>query len=315
MHAIYYSEYGSADVLRYGELPTPRPKPQQLLVRVHAGSVNPVDWKLRRGELKLVSGWRFPQVPGRDVAGVVAEVGAAVTAFRPGDRVFGMLDSGLGGAYAEYAVLSAAVAAPVPAGLSFEEAAAVPLAGFTALQALRDRGRLRPGERVLVNGAAGGVGLLAVQLARLLGAGRVVGVCSARNAALVRSLGADEVIDYQQHDFTRARAAYDLVFDAVASSSYRQSRATLRPGGRYVTTVPNPLDLLLGWPLSVAAGHRLRAVLARSRGRDLRRLADWLAAGQLRAVIDRRFPLAEAAAAQRYSETGRAVGKIVLTVA
>ncbi|RTQ48941.1 NAD(P)-dependent alcohol dehydrogenase [Hymenobacter gummosus] len=313
MKAIYYTEYGSADVLRYGEQPTPEPKAGELLVRVHASSVNPVDWKIRRGELRLVSGFCFPQIPGRDVAGVVARVGAGVSGFGPGDRVFGMVDA-LGGAGAEYAVLPAKVAAALPEGLSFAQAAAVPLAGLTALQALRDRGELATGERVLVNGAAGGVGTLAVQLARLLGAGHVTAVCSARNAALVRSLGPDEIIDYQQHDFTQDAGRYDLIFDAVARSSYLQSKAALRPGGRYVTTVIDPKDALLGLPLSVFSDKKLSMVLARDRGADTRQLARWLAAGQLRPVIDTTFPLADAAQAHRYSEQGHAAGKIVLTV-
>lgn len=313
MKAIYYLEYGPADVLQFGEQPTPEPKAGELLVRVHASSINPVDWKIRSGDLRLVSGFCFPQIPGRDVAGVVERVGAGVTGFRPGDRVFGMVDT-LGGANAEYAVLPAKVAAALPAGLSFAEAAAVPLAGLTALQGLRDRGQLTAGERVLINGASGGVGTLAVQLARLLGAGHVAAVCSARNAALVRGLGPDEVIDYHEHDFTRDHGRYDLIFDAVAHSSYLQSKAALRPGGRYVTTVIDAKDAALGLPLSVFSDKKLAMVLARDRGSDTRQLAQWLAAGQLRPVIDSTFPLAETAQAQRLSEQGHAAGKIVLTV-
>lgn len=314
MKAIYYSEYGSADVLRYGEQPTPEPQADELLVRVHASSINPVDWKIRQGDLKLVSGFRFPQIPGRDVAGVVARVGAQVTGFRPGDRVFGMVET-LGGANAEYAVLPAKVAAALPEELSFEQAAAVPLAGLTALQALRDKGALAVGERVLINGASGGVGTLAVQLARLLGAGHVTAVCSGRNATLVRGLGPDEVIDYHQHDFTQDPGRYDLIFDAVARSSYLKSKAALRPGGRYVTTVIDAKDALLGLPLSVFSDKKLSMVLAKDRGADTRQLAQWLATGQLRPVVDSTFPLAETAQAQRLSEQGRAAGKIVLTVA
>ncbi|GAB3823475.1 NAD(P)-dependent alcohol dehydrogenase [Hymenobacter jeollabukensis] len=314
MKAIYYLEYGSADVLRYGEQPTPEPRADELLLRVHASSINPVDWKIRRGELKLVSGFGFPQIPGRDVAGVVERVGAAVQEFRPGDRVFGMVDS-LGGANAEYVVLPARVAAALPPNLSFEQAAALPLAGLTALQALRDKGALRAGERVLINGASGGVGTLAVQLARLLGAGSVVATCGARNVGLVRGLGADEVIDYAAHDFTQDHGRYDLIFDAVAHSSYRQSKAALRSGGRYVTTVPNPKDLALGLPLSVFSDKKLRIVVTKDRGPDMRQLAQWLGLGRLRPVIDTAFPLADTAAAHRYSEQGHAAGKIVLTVA
>lgn len=313
MKAIYYTEYGPADVLQYGEQSTPEPQAGKLLVRVRASSINPVDWKIRSGDLKLVSGFCFPQIPGRDVAGVVEQVGAGVTDFRPGDPVMGMVDT-LGGANAEYAVLPAGVVAALPERLSFAEAAAVPLAGLTALQGLRDRGELAAGQRVLINGASGGVGTLAVPLARLLGAGHVTAVCGTRNVALVRGLGADEVIDYHQHDFTQDHGRYDLIFDAVAGSSYLQSKAALRPGGRYVTTVIDAKDALLGLPLSVFSDRKVKMVLARDRGADMRLLARWLGAGQLRPVVDSTFPLAATAEAHRLSEQGHAAGKIVLTV-
>jgi 2-desacetyl-2-hydroxyethyl bacteriochlorophyllide A dehydrogenase len=314
MKAIYFTQYGAPEVLHYGEQPKPLPAAGQLLVRVHASSVNPIDWKLRQGDMKVVSGFCFPKIPGRDVAGVVERVGEDVTQFRVGDKVFGMAAEGLGGANAEFALLAAKAAVSLPDNLSFEQAAAVPLAALTALQALRDKGQLTEGDRVLVNGAAGGVGTLAVQLARLLGAGYVAGTASSANVALVRSLGVDEVIDYKQQDFTQKPNQYDVIFDAVASSTYLAAKDALRPGGRYITTVPDPRDVLLGTVASAFSDKKLRLIMAKDDGADLHQLRDWLATGQLRPIIDRTFPLADTVAAHRYSAEGHAVGKIVLTV-
>ena len=315
MQAIYFTEYGPPEVLHFGAQPRPAPQAGQVLVKVHASSVNPIDWKLRQGDMKVVSGFCFPKIPGRDLAGVVAEVGPGVTQFKVGDKVFGMADAHLGGANAEYALLAAKAAATLPAGLSFEQAAAVPLAALTALQALRDKGTLTEGDRVLVLGAAGGVGSMAVQLARLLGAGYVAGTARAANHALLDQLGVDDAIDYQARDFTQVPNQYDVIFDAVAASTYLAAKDALRPGGRYVTTVPDPQDVLLGGVTSVFSNKKLKLILAKDDGADLHQLAQWLGAGQLRPVIGRTFPLADTAAAHRYSAEGHAVGKIVLRVA
>lgn len=313
MKAVYYEKYGAAEVLRYGEQPRPEVQEGQILVRVRASSVNPVDWKIRQGHLLPVSGLSFPKIPGRDVAGQVEEVGAGVTQFRVGDQVFGMLDTGLGGANAELAVMSANVAAPLPGSLSYQQAAAVPLAAFTALQALSDEGDLKPGDKVLINGASSGVGSFAVQIAKILGAAEITGTCSTANVELVRNLGADIVMDYKQHDFTTEKDRYDLIFDAVASSTYSASKDSLREKGRYVTTVPSPKDLVSG-PVSLLTAKKMKHVLAKARGVDLNLIGDWLAAGRLWPVIDKTFPLAETAEAHRYSEKGHAAGKIVLVV-
>ncbi|MDO7873490.1 NAD(P)-dependent alcohol dehydrogenase [Hymenobacter sp. ASUV-10] len=314
MQAIYFTEYGSADVLHFGPQPTPVPSAGQLLVKVHASSVNPIDWKLRQGDMKLISGCCFPRIPGRDLAGTVAQVGPGVSQFKVGDQVFGMADGSLGGANAEYALLAAKAAALIPANLSFEQAAAVPLAALTALQALRDKGALTEGDRVLVVGAAGGVGTLAVQLARLLGAGYVAGTASPANLPLLDRLGVDDAINYKERDFTQVPNQYDVIFDAVAGSTYLAAKDALRPGGRYVTTVPDPKDVLLGGLTSAFSDKKLKMLMAKDDGADLHLVGQWLAAGKLHPVIDRTFPLAETAAAHRYSEQGHAVGKIVLTV-
>ncbi|MCA8829582.1 NAD(P)-dependent alcohol dehydrogenase [Hymenobacter pini] len=314
MNAIYFTEYGPADVLRYGEQPTPTPKSDQVLVRVRASSINPIDWKVRNGDMKLITGQRFPKIPGRDVAGEVAAVGNHVTRFKVGDRVYGMPNDGVGSANAEYALLAESVAAFIPEKISFEEAGAVPLAALTALQALHDHGQLLSGDRVLVNGASGGVGTFAVQIAKALGAGEVTGVCGPDNMELVRSLGADRVLNHEEHDFTKNRSHYDIVFDAVGKSSFTACQHALRRNGRYVTTTPEPSVLItdkLAAALSTKSAHMF---FAKERGTDLALISAWLQAGTLRVIIDKTFPLQETAEAHRYSETGRAAGKIVLTV-
>ncbi|GAA3995441.1 NAD(P)-dependent alcohol dehydrogenase [Hymenobacter fastidiosus] len=313
MNAIYYPQYGSADVLHYGEQPTPTPKADQILVRVRASSVNPVDWKIRSGGLKLLTGQNFPKIPGRDVAGEVAAVGHSVTRCKAGDRVYGMA-GGIGGANAEYALLDERNFAFIPEKLSFAEAGAVPLGALTALQGLHHHGQQLSGDRVLINGASGGVGTFAVQIAKALGAGEITGVCGPDNAELVRGLGADRVLNHHEHDFTHDLSRYDLIFDAVGKSSYLAARPALRRNGRYVTTAPEPKDTLTGTLAAAFSDKKMSVFLAANRGMDLALISAWLQAGTLRPIIARTFPLAETAAAHRLSEEGRVAGKIVLMV-
>ncbi|RYU82902.1 NAD(P)-dependent alcohol dehydrogenase [Hymenobacter persicinus] len=313
MNAIFFTQYGSADVLQYGTLPTPTPRPDQILVRVRASSVNPIDWKIRSGAMKLITGSDFPKVPGRDVAGEVAAVGANVTRCKAGDRVYGMA-AGIQGANAEYALLDESAFAFIPEASSFEQAAAIPLGALTALQALHHHGQLLSGDRVLINGASGGVGSFAVQMAKALGAGEVTGVCGPDNAELVSSLGADRILNHHEHDFTRDLSRYDLVFDAVAKSSYLAARPALRRNGRYVSTAPEPKAAVTGAVAAAFSDKKQSVFLAANRGTDLALITAWLGAGTLRPIIDRVFPLAETAAAHRYSESGKAAGKIVLSV-
>ena len=327
MKAIVYREYGAVDVLKYEEIEKPVPKDDEVLLKVHAASVNPLDWRLMEGTPRLVrlfSGLGKPKKlgrPGVDLAGEIGAVGSKVNQFKPGDKVFGSCT----GAFAEYACTAASKLVKKPEDVTFEQAASLNVAGLTALQGLRDKGRIKPGSKVLINGAAGGVGTFAVQLARSFGA-HVTGVCSTRNVDLVRSIGADEVIDYTQQDFTKSdltsKQRYDLILDCVGNHPFSKCRLVLSPDGRFVgvgaahdVTVMDLLrsitkDLLL----SVFGSQKAVMFIAKSSQADLTLLAELIASGKLKPVIERRYPLSEAREAVRHVEEGHARGKVVITM-
>jgi NADPH:quinone reductase-like Zn-dependent oxidoreductase len=325
MRAFVYCEYGTPEVLTIAQIERPVPLETQVLVRVMAASVNPVDWHMMRGTpyvMRLGSGLRKPAVTriGVDFAGVIEAVGRGVTRFKVGDEVFG----GRTGALAEYVVVSADRAlVHKPANVTFDEAAAVGVAGLTALQGIRDRGQVQKGQRVLINGASGGVGTFAVQIAKQLGA-EVTGVCSTRNVELVRSLGADHVIDYTKDDFTTRLAAYDVLLDNVGNRPVSACRRVLTPRGRYVLVGGGgPDDHRIIGPLGRVASLYLTApfvqqqlgmFIAELNSRDLEWFARAMATGAVSAVIDRRYPFEQAAEAMRYLETGRARGKVIVTM-
>ncbi|MFL6249422.1 MAG: NAD(P)-dependent alcohol dehydrogenase [Actinomycetes bacterium] len=322
MKAIIYHRDGSPDVLRFDDAPAPVVKDEEVLIRVRAASVNPRDWHFLRG-LPYVMRPRGLRIPrdggfGSDVAGQVEAVGRAVTRFRPGDEVFAHV---LKGAFAEYTSVPEAVVGPKPVNLNFEQAAAVPLAGLTALQGLRDHGRVRPGQKVLIVGASGGVGTFAVQLARWLGA-EVTGVCSTRNLDMVRSIGADHVIDYTREDVTRSGQRYDLLFQLAGTRSPWDCRRALTHRG---TLIPSsgesdgrwigPLDRLVkAMVLFPFVSQRLALFEAKQSGDDLRLLQQLIEAGKMAPVIDRTYQLSETPEAVRYLETGHARGKVVIAV-
>lgn len=324
MKAILFTEYGSPDVLRLAEVEKPTPKPGEVLVKVYASSGNALDWHIMRGEpflARLEYGLRRPkrQFLGADLAGTVESVGAGVTSFKPGDAVLGeVFHAGLG-AFAEYVCVPASALALKPENLSFEQGAAVPLAALTALQGLRDKGQIRAGQRVLVNGASGGVGTFAVQIAKALGA-HVTAVSSGRNLDLVRSIGADETIDYQREDFTRSAGRYDLILDVIGNHSVAALKRTLTPQGVAAivgfTTLPRMFEHLVIGPLMSRRGGQTVGMMGtvKSSTDDLRLLADWLATGKIAPVIDCCYPLDQTADAIRYLETGRARGKVVITI-
>jgi NADPH:quinone reductase-like Zn-dependent oxidoreductase len=311
MKAVFINQYGSAELLQYADVEKPQIKSDQMLVKVHASSVNPIDWKIRSGIIQLLTGYNFPLILGFDVAGVVEEVGNSVTGFQAGDSIYAFLDSLPGGAYAEYAAVSERAACLLPNTMSYEQAAAVPLAALTALQALRDSGEIQPGQQVLINGASGGVGSFAVQIAKALET-EVTAVCSTKNVELVETLGADYVIDYTQKDFTQDTKQYDIIFDAVAKESFSHCQNILKPNGIYVTTLPALDTLVQGLLTFLVPGKTAKFMLANSSGKDLAFLKNLIEANKLRSVIAKTYPLSELAAAHEESEQGRVVGKLVI---
>jgi NADPH:quinone reductase-like Zn-dependent oxidoreductase len=316
MKAMVYDKYGPPDVLELREIQQPTNKDDELLVRVHAASVNWRDWHFSTGTpflARLMAGVLKPKqhVLGIDLAGRVEAVGASVKHFRPGDDVFGSTDHGC---FAEYVSLSEEEAVTKPADLAFELAAAAPAAGVIALRALRDHGGIQHGQKVLINGASGGVGRFAVQIAHAFGA-EVTGVCSTRNIDLVRSIGADRVIDYTHEDFTQNSERYDLIFDAVAKRSFSECRRVLEPFGVYVTTRFSPALALAGLWRSMTGNRKMVPVVPTppSRG-DHVFMKKLLESGQVTPVIDRCYPLNQLPDALRYLERGHARGKVIITM-
>ena len=322
MKAIVQDRYGSLDVLELKDIDKPLVKDDGVLVRVRAASANPLDWHFMRGLpyiMRPESGLRSPKrsVLGNDMAGEVEAVGKNVTRFRSGDEVIGDVN----GSYAEYTCVSEDLLGLKPANLTFEQAAAVPVAGVTALQGLRDQGRIQSGQKVLIIGASGGVGTFAVQIAKSFGAD-VTGVCSTRNVEMVRSIGADHVIDYTQDDFTRSEQRYDLIFQSAGTSSPSDCRRALtskgtlvlssgESGGRWIGPVDRIIKAVL---LSLFVSQRLGAFMAKRSKEDLQVLKELIEAGKVTPVIDRTYPLSEVPEAIRYLEEGHARGKIVITV-
>ncbi len=319
MKAVFIRQFGPPEVMKTEEVDKPQVSGNQVLIRVRYSSVNPVDWKIRNGSLRLLVGSRFPMPLGFDIAGEVVEAGSSVTRFREGDRVFGMLHYKRRGAYAEYACTDENALAPIPEGLDFREAAAIPLAGLTAYQALHMKGKIKSGDAVLINGASGGVGSFAVQIARAAGA-EVTGVCGRGNFEVVRRLGAKRVVDYREQDFAGLPERYDIIFDAAGSRSFFGVRKSLTASGRYVTTLPNkPSDILSFFLTSVlppfVGGRRSTYVSVRPSGPDLRDLTHLVKEQKVVPLIDRVFSMEEIAEAHAYSETGHARGKILIKIA
>ncbi len=322
MKAIVYSRYGSPDELRLEEVPRPRPEGDQVLVEIHAGSIDAPDWRLLRSKPFLVrahSGWLRPKytILGCDIAGVVVAVGPRATQLRVGDEVFGDLALHGYGGFAEYVCPTERALVQKPVGVSFETAAASGMVATSALQGLRDYAHVVPGEEVLVVGASGGLGTFAVQVAKVLGA-KVTAVCSTGKIELARALGADRVIDYTQEDFLAGPTRYDVIFAVNGYRPIGEYRRALAPEGRYVAAGgawPQIREaLLLGPLLSLVGRKKLGSAPARATQEDLRYVGGLLESGKLRAVIDRRYPLRQVPDAIRYVEEGHALGKVVIQV-
>ena len=326
MKAVVYTDYGPPDVLEIRDIKKPVPDNDQVLVKVRATSVNPYDWHFIRGTpyimRAMMVGLRKPKDPrlGVDYSGTIEAVGKNVTQFKPGDEVFG----GRGGAFAEYLCARADRSITLkPANVTFEQAASVSIAGLTALQGLRDEGHVQPGQKVLINGASGGVGTFAVQIAKSLGAD-VAGVCSTRNLDLVRSLGADHVIDYTKEDFTKNDQHYDVILDNVGTQPLSGFRHVLKPNGIYVMIGgggPNdgkwvgPMDRpIKAMVMSPFISQKMGFFMAKQDKSDLKILADLMQAGKVTPVIDRTYPLSQISEAIRYLEQGHARGKVIIAV-
>lgn len=320
MQAIVFENYGSPDVLQLKEIAKPTPQENEVLIKVQAAGTNPLDWHKLRADpffVRFTDGLLKPKNNrlGADVAGIVEVVGSGVTAFKPGDAVFG---EGGGGSFAEYVCAPERVLALKPDNISFAEAAAVPVAALTALQALRDSGNIQPGHSVLINGASGGVGTFMVQLAKFYD-GVVTAVSSTRNLALVKSLGADHVIDYTKETVTNSGQKYDVVLDNVGNLTAAQFKQLLKPQGIGVmvgfTTIGRMLgNVLAGRWWALRGGPSLSSMLAHANQADMQLLHDLLAEGIVKVVIDSRYALAETAVAIRHLETGRAQGKIIISL-
>ncbi len=307
MKAVAISKYGNNSVVEIKNLSQPKAGPSEVLIRVHAASVNPVDWKIRDGMMRAMLGESFPLVLGRECSGEVVEAGSAVTRFKKGDQVIAITDMHRLGSFAEYAVAPEQTVYLKPDNISYEEAASIPIAGLTALRALRDAGEITPGKEVLVIGAAGGVGHFAVQIAKLFGA-HVTAVCKGGNAGFVKSLGADEVIDYTKEDFTRGQKLYDIIFDAVAKRTFEECKSVLFPRGIYIRTLPITGE-------TEAGGRKAKGVPGGPTASDMDWMKKQIEEGKLKVAIDKVYPLDHAKDALAYSEKEQARGKIVLKAA
>ena len=320
MKAVVYHNYGSPDVLQCEEIERPTAGDNEVLIKIRAASVNPLDWHFMRGTpyvVRIMTGLLKPKVTrlGVDVAGQVEAVGRNVTQFKPGDEVFGACR----GAFAEYACTAESAVVMKPDNVTFEQAGSVHVAALTALQGLRDKGRIQPGQKVLINGAAGGVGTFAVQIAKSFGA-EVTGVCSTRNVDMVRSIGADRVIDYTQEDFTKTGQHYDILFDCFANHSLSACRRVLNPKGIYIA-IGGPsgstIGILVGWITALVwswfVSQKFLTFIARSNKEDLTINRELMATGKVTPVIDRHYKLSEVPEAIRYLEEGHARGKVVIT--
>ncbi len=310
MKALVINQFGGPEQLRIQETPIPGRGKGEVLVRVHAAGVNPVDFKIRNGSMKFIAGKSFPRILGGDIAGVVEQADEK-SEFRTGDKVFAMLNI-KGGGYAEFVSVKERQLCRIPEGLKMAEAAATPLAALTAYQALKKGGDIKPGDRVLVNGASGGVGHFAVQIAKAQGA-YVTGVCSTRNTEFVRDLGADQVIDYITDDFTRQKTTYNKVFDAVAKSSFIKCRKIMDKEGNYITTLPNK-GLFLFQSLNFTRDKKAGFIMVKPSGGDLQIIADYFEEGKLKVNVQKEFSLEEGAQAHKMIETERVRGKIVLSL-
>jgi len=312
MRVIRYYQYGPPDVLRVEKAEKPVCGAGQVLVRTKAVSINPVDYKVRSGQLKLFTGRRFPKVPGADFSGEVVEVGSNVNDFQVGDQVFGMLNAFKGGTCAEYILANPGLMALKSERIGFEDAAALPVAALTALQGLRDAGKIKEENRVLINGSSGGVGHFAVQIAKALNA-HVTAVCSNRNVDFSKNLGADQVIDYTKDDPLETNEKYDIFFDVVSNTPFSKAKPVLSQKGVYIATLPAPLKILQSIYTPLTGGQTVKLSAVKTRREDFDTLTGLMNTNKLKSVISKTYPLKDIQAAHEEIESGHVRGKIVVT--
>ncbi|MCF8303890.1 MAG: NAD(P)-dependent alcohol dehydrogenase [Bacteroidales bacterium] len=313
MKIIVYDQYGPPEVLKMAGWDKPEPKENEVLVKVYASAVNPIDWKVRKGLLRMIVNNKFPKTIGADYAGVVEQTGAKHEKFQEGDEVFGMVEYIKGKAYAEYVIARPNEIYHKPESLDFEESAAIPLAALTALQALRDQPKLKKDQHVLITGSAGGVGSFAVQIAKNLGAS-VTAVCSTEKEDISRQLGADHIIDYKKQEVTDVNERFDIVFDTVAKYPFSKMKKLMKRKSHYVTTLPSASGYIGGLLRKLFSGKKIHTTSVKAVADDLAFLKQLADEGKLKPLIDSKYPLEQAAEAHKRSETGKARGKIILTV-
>jgi len=312
MKAVSIEKYGGAEVLQYKEHPVPEIKEDEILISVKNSSINPVDWKIRKGMLKFLPGQKLPKILGGDIAGIVYIVGENISEFKIGDEVYGLISASSGGAYAEYAIAKLHQISYKPRSISFEEAGSIPLAALTAYQGLNRDGNIKKGDQVIINGCSGGVGHFAIQIAKAMGA-EVTGVCSTKNIELSKILGADIVIDYTKNDIFNTDIKYDIFYDTVANQSFKRVKKYLKKGGRYITTLPS-LGVILNPVTGIMSTKSAKMSNVRPTSEDIRFLSELIKSNKLRVHIDRTYQLNDIQDAHRYSETGRVVGKLALSI-
>ncbi|MDN5215416.1 NAD(P)-dependent alcohol dehydrogenase [Fulvivirgaceae bacterium BMA12] len=313
MKAVIFERFGPPSVLQYRVVSEPEFSKDQVLIQVKACSVNPVDYKIRRGSLKMISGKKFPKAVGSDFSGVVKAVGEDVKTFKPGDEVYGSLNTVVGGACSEMVVATENMISLKPEGLGFAEAAGLPIAALTALESLRDLGGLKAKQHVLINGCTGGVGSMAVQIAKYYGA-IVTGVCRTENVTLAKKLGVDEVIDYKKDDLWGSTHSFDIFFDVAGTGSYANAKKLLKPQGTYISTLPGLQSVLL-WPLlNMLSSKKAKAILLKKQQDDWQVLNEMIDRGGLKVIVDKIFPIDQIEAAHEYAESGRVRGKVAISV-
>lgn len=313
MKACVIEKYGPPEVLEIREVKTPTINDDQLLIENVATSVNPVDWKIRSGALKILTGKKFPKILGGDFAGKVVKIGKEIRDFKVGDEVYGALDAFKGKAYAEYVVATPNQIALKPFELSFVEAASLPIAGLTALQSLTSIGKIKEGDRVFINGCTGGVGAFAVQIAKAKGA-HVTGTCSNKNIDFAKKLGTDIILNYKEQDFLKAYDTYDIFFDVAAKLSYLKTRPLLKKKGSYITTIPCATTLLFGWLINLVSQKKNRSIRMKPTKQDLEALNNLIDQGNIKPIVSNQFPIEQMTQAHTLCEAGTTTGKISVSI-